>query len=262
MPSRRMPRAHYVASGLAAAIQVVQARLKRLDDPAAGEQSLQIKPQGSTPASTSTGGGLNLDNSNATGAGAVFYTNRGADGSGRLLVARVDNPAFPTQAVYIENDGVSHGLLITHRSTGTNANGAAINSDNPNDTAFGVRGRESGRGTIKVTHEKPDGVADGNASAISINLSRANSSDTASASQGIFIDSDHSTTGRLIQARQNGAMVWALGPSGYVDHVEQADPAAPAANTARLFSRDNGAGKTQLCVRFPTGAVQVIATEP
>jgi hypothetical protein len=40
------------------------------------------------------------------------------------------------------------------------------------------------------------------------------------------------------------------------------DPAAPSANKARLYTKDNGAGKTQLVVRFPTGAVQVIATEP
>lgn len=39
-------------------------------------------------------------------------------------------------------------------------------------------------------------------------------------------------------------------------------PAAPLANRARLFVRDKGAGKTQLCVRFRTGAVQVIATQP
>lgn len=39
------------------------------------------------------------------------------------------------------------------------------------------------------------------------------------------------------------------------------DPAA-LANAGRLFTRDNGAGKTELCVRFGTGAVQVIATEP
>jgi hypothetical protein len=49
-------------------------------------------------------------------------------------------------------------------------------------------------------------------------------------------------------------------------HIEMtelaADPAAPAADAARLYFRDNGSGKTQLCVRFATGAVQVIATEP
>lgn len=41
-----------------------------------------------------------------------------------------------------------------------------------------------------------------------------------------------------------------------------ADPAAGAANTGRLYLKDNGAGKTQLCVIFNTGAVQVLATQP
>jgi hypothetical protein len=40
------------------------------------------------------------------------------------------------------------------------------------------------------------------------------------------------------------------------------DPPAPGPDRVRLFARDNGAGKTQLCARFPTGAVQVISTEP
>ena len=43
---------------------------------------------------------------------------------------------------------------------------------------------------------------------------------------------------------------------------EISTPGAPIANRARLFVRDNGLGKTQLCVLFPTGAVQVIKTEP
>lgn len=49
---------------------------------------------------------------------------------------------------------------------------------------------------------------------------------------------------------------------GFVESKEIADPSAPAANEGRLYFRDNGAGKTQLCVRFATGAVQVVATEP
>jgi hypothetical protein len=40
------------------------------------------------------------------------------------------------------------------------------------------------------------------------------------------------------------------------------EPGAPGGNRALIFSRDNGAGKTQLCVKFPTGAVQVLATQP
>jgi len=48
----------------------------------------------------------------------------------------------------------------------------------------------------------------------------------------------------------------------YTDIDEIGVPGPPRRNMARLFARDDGAGKTQLCVRFNTGAVQVIATEP
>jgi hypothetical protein len=50
--------------------------------------------------------------------------------------------------------------------------------------------------------------------------------------------------------------------SGAIQLAEMTEPDAPAANGARLYVKDNGSGKTQLCVRFATGAVQVIATEP
>jgi hypothetical protein len=50
--------------------------------------------------------------------------------------------------------------------------------------------------------------------------------------------------------------------NGYISGEEITDPSAPAANYGVLYFRDDGAGKTQLCVRFATGAVQVIATEP
>jgi len=49
--------------------------------------------------------------------------------------------------------------------------------------------------------------------------------------------------------------------SQFVEIAEMTTPAAPGANRARLFVRDNGLGKTQLCVRFPTGGVKVLATE-
>jgi len=40
------------------------------------------------------------------------------------------------------------------------------------------------------------------------------------------------------------------------------DPPAPTTGRGRIYMRDTGSGKTQLCVRFPTGPVQVLATEP
>jgi hypothetical protein len=46
----------------------------------------------------------------------------------------------------------------------------------------------------------------------------------------------------------------------FIDLVEIPSTTVPA-NTARLFARDNGAGKTQLLVQFATGAAKVLATE-
>ena len=43
---------------------------------------------------------------------------------------------------------------------------------------------------------------------------------------------------------------------------QTADPAAPPAGGVRVFAKDSGAGKLQLAVRFPTGATQIVATEP
>jgi hypothetical protein len=47
-----------------------------------------------------------------------------------------------------------------------------------------------------------------------------------------------------------------------LEFTEQSDADAPADDKARLYLRDNGAGKTQLVCRFNTGAIQVIATQP
>lgn len=63
-------------------------------------------------------------------------------------------------------------------------------------------------------------------------------------------------TNRMQFEEENGAAVVRI--LGEVS----ADPANPAANQARLYLKDNGAGKTQLMVRFGTGAAQILATEP
>lgn len=49
---------------------------------------------------------------------------------------------------------------------------------------------------------------------------------------------------------------------GAVQLTEMTAPSAGAANTARIFCEDNGAGKTRLMVQFATGAAQQIAIEP
>lgn len=48
----------------------------------------------------------------------------------------------------------------------------------------------------------------------------------------------------------------------YIELVElAAAPSAPATNHARLYLLDNGAGKTQLCIIYATGAGHVLDTQ-
>jgi hypothetical protein len=49
--------------------------------------------------------------------------------------------------------------------------------------------------------------------------------------------------------------------TNWYELTEISTPAAPFANRARLFVRDNGSGLTQLCVRFNTGTIKVLATQ-
>lgn len=79
-----------------------------------------------------------------------------------------------------------------------------------------------------------------------------------------FQGRDYDTAGLHLLTR-SGTTAPAIHIAADAGHIllgEQTDPAAPAANFGALYVRDNGAGKTQLVVRFPTGAIQVIATEP
>jgi hypothetical protein len=67
----------------------------------------------------------------------------------------------------------------------------------------------------------------------------------------------------VLAANDNGVQLTTFsGQPPWLDFIERTAPASPPANQARLYCRDNGAGKTQLVVLFPTGAVQVLATEP
>lgn len=47
----------------------------------------------------------------------------------------------------------------------------------------------------------------------------------------------------------------------YIQLNEIAAPSTPAANKGIVFLRDDGAGNTQLCVRFPSGSIVAIATD-
>lgn len=46
-----------------------------------------------------------------------------------------------------------------------------------------------------------------------------------------------------------------------LEFTEMSAPSTPAANKARIFARDNGSNKTQVCIILPDGVVTVLATE-
>lgn len=58
-----------------------------------------------------------------------------------------------------------------------------------------------------------------------------------------------------------GFFVGAVHSTTYYELQETSTPDPPAADQARLFVRANPGGKSQLCVRFATGGVKVLATE-
>ena len=83
----------------------------------------------------------------------------------------------------------------------------------------------------------------------------------ATGSKGVW---GHSPAGHGIHGSSN------TGWAGYFDGKvlvkaflqlrEMPTPSAPDADYARRVVRDNGSGKTQLCVRFHNGTVRVLAT--
>ena len=56
---------------------------------------------------------------------------------------------------------------------------------------------------------------------------------------------------------QNGTSI-----GGALEFIEMTAPAAPAADSVRIYAEDDGAGKTRLMARFATGAAVQIAIEP
>lgn len=169
----------------------------------------QITPSGATSASVTTGGAVNLDNSGATGAGLVLYSNQGASATGRLLVVNQANIANPQQAVRIQNRGSGHTVTIFHDpSPGTTGSEAVdVVSTNRSDTCFGIQGVETGRGSLKVTHDHPAGAtANDDANAACLRVNWADTAANGTAVQGLFMDSDNAivTTGKLIDIRNAG----------------------------------------------------------
>jgi hypothetical protein len=172
--------------------------------PPADQAALKIVASGSVPPSVSVGGVFNLDNTMSSGAGMVLFSNHGAGANGRLFVVNQANPANPQAAARIQQTGTGHALSIFHDPAGGAGDATAealdVISTNELDTVVGVRGRQTGRATVKITHDKPDSPDD-DAAALALSVQGAGT-----ACQGLFIGNDagDATTGALLHLRNGG----------------------------------------------------------
>jgi hypothetical protein len=169
--------------------------------------SLAVAPQGPVSASTSSGGALLVNTSATSGAGAILYTNAGAEATGRLMNLRVDNPAFAPAGLHVDYAGTGNPVEIA--STSANPSSVAVNvtSASTGATALGVKAPTTGKGVVKITHTGAAG--DANGAALSLLLTGAGS-----AAQGVFLDAPDTTTGQLLNLRNGGVPRLTLSATG------------------------------------------------
>jgi hypothetical protein len=154
---------------------------------------------------------------------------RGAFFPDRIGVGRVNDVAVPVpKEIYAFSGQAARPRVYLQGVAGVSAPGIDFAFDNTNTRRAGIVATASGSAGVQLElFTKPDG---------------------APIARRAALDAD-------------GNLIWTS--PNFQEMIEvTVDPGAPAADKARLFVRDNGAGKTQLCVRFSTGAVQVLATQP
>lgn len=75
-------------------------------------------------------------------------------------------------------------------------------------------------------------------------------------------DDTKGTTYQVVVVDENGLTISDNKAPTYLEFAEQGTaPAAPAANSVRLFAEDNGSGKTRIVAKFASGADVVLGTQ-
>lgn len=222
----------------------------------AGWSGVAPFPAGSYGVHGAADTGTGVKGQSNTGIGVVGYSSGGSGVAGQ--------------------SGAVSGIGVS----GTSGTGAGIYGST--NSGRGVHGYASAQGGIGVRGES-------NASDTPAVVARSlgNSTGVLGFSGSGAVPVAHARTGVYGRASQDTSSkgVWGFSAKGHGVHGESGTgyagyfdgkifttkfhemqeipvPAAPTTNKARLFLRDNGSGKTQLCVRFSSGAVQVLSTQP
>jgi hypothetical protein len=172
---------------------------------------------------------------------------------------------------------------ITNTSAGSttlhcSSTGAGTGVSGSSQSGFGIRGESSGIGVSGTSHGPSQPASLGQSVGNSTGMLGVSGSTlpTAKPKTGVYGYANQDNTASAVYGLSPlGVGIRGHSASGYAGYFEGrvytnawyelgevvGNPAPPFANRARLFVRDNGAGKTQLCVRFHTGGVQIIKTE-
>lgn len=175
------------------------------------DHMIELRPSGDTGYLSSSGGALFIENSFNIGTGIGIYSNAGADALGNMINIKVDNPLYSQAAFYMNYDGSSNAVEIVSNSTDSSSNALSVTGNNPNDSTVGFIGYETGKGTLKISHNGTG--SDDNASGLSIDLQG-----TGTDAQGIYVDSTATggTGGNLLRLRNESLDRFVVGPLGAV----------------------------------------------
>ncbi len=221
---------------------------------------------------------------------------QGADNSGATSsVVRISTATAALQGVSDATSGTSYGLRGRNSSTagagvlgvggatsGTSPGVLGQASANPNGT--GVKGEGPGRGVYGIS-AAGTGVLGTSSSGIGVwATSTTGYGVYASSSSGLGVYGNSGSGYGVYGSSTSSFGVYGLSSSGHGVHgssptgyagyfagkvyttrwyelAEVNTPGSPGANRARLFIRDNGSGKTEVCVKFANGTLKVLATE-
>lgn len=157
---------------------------------------LEIEPGGDAGELSSSGGALYLNNTRNEGSGINIFSDAGAEADGHLLNIKANNAAFTKGSIYVDHKGTGNAVNVTHNGSTSTGNAVSITNNNTQDSALGVIGYETGRGTVKITHNGTG--TDANASGLSIDLQGSGTH-----AQGLYVDSTAATgtQGNLLRLR-------------------------------------------------------------
>ena len=177
----------------------------------------------------------------------------GTDANNDLVLEGTSDATRTTSYVVLQPNGGNVGI-------GTTSPGAKLSLDNAAATsdAFSINRTNNTAGFANIRFDT------GGVSRFYIGL---DSSETPSSEKFIFFERG---AGTIMTLSDGNVGIGTKSPdtrldidAGAIEFAEMTAPAAGAVNTGRLFCRDNGSGKTQLCIIFSGGgAIQVIATQP